>query len=252
MTAAPYRPLRRGTAGARPRTSAAAAVVIPSRDVFADPPALAVREDVLAAGRRPRAGAGRRARRPRRPDRGRRARGRGARHRRSAPRRATPAALHREGSGRFWLFRRHPRPLPAAAAAGRRPRAPPAARGRARCTPTASRAVPGPTAARRGREVVGADEVELERGAEAHDQRLHRLRHRPLVGLDQQLAPRRLALVERGQLTAGAALLHPHEALRAAQVDHHLATRSGARAQRLQQRRPAAGAQAHGGHGARP
>jgi hypothetical protein len=28
------------------------------------------------------------------------------------PRRATPRALHREGSGRLWLFRRHPERFP--------------------------------------------------------------------------------------------------------------------------------------------
>ena len=112
MAAAPYR--RFGTAALEPPADGgAAAVVIPSRDAFADPPALDVREDVLAqvGGPEPvRAGAladlvvriesaGHRVER---------------RPALARPRRATPAALHREGSARLWLFRRHPEryPLP--------------------------------------------------------------------------------------------------------------------------------------------
>ena len=110
MSDAPYR--RFGTAPLDPPADgAAAAVVIPSRDVFADPPALAVREDVLAQVGAPepvRAGAladlvvrietaGHAV--ERRPPLAR-------------PRRTTPAALLREGSGRFWLFRRHPDHFP--------------------------------------------------------------------------------------------------------------------------------------------
>jgi hypothetical protein len=91
----------------------AAAVAIVAADGFADPPGLAVRDDVLAAvgGPEPvRAGgladlvarieaAGHAVER---------------RDVAVARRRATPAALHREGSARLWLFRRHPdrHPLP--------------------------------------------------------------------------------------------------------------------------------------------
>jgi hypothetical protein len=91
----------------------AAAVVIPARDGFADPPGLAVREDVLAAvgGPEPvRTGA--LADLVARID----ATGHAVQMREIAvpPRRATPAALLREGSARLWLFRRHParHPLP--------------------------------------------------------------------------------------------------------------------------------------------
>jgi hypothetical protein len=101
--------------GALPVASPAdgAAVVIPARDGFADPPGLAVRADVLAevGGPEPvRAGA--------LADLVARIEDAGhAVERRDAaatPRRATPGALLREGSARFWLFRRHPRrhPLP--------------------------------------------------------------------------------------------------------------------------------------------
>jgi hypothetical protein len=96
-----------------PDHPAVAAVVVPSRDGFADPPALAVREDVLAAVGEPE------------PVRGGaladlvariEAAGHAVETRPLAvpPRRATPAALLREGSARFWLFRRHPDryPLP--------------------------------------------------------------------------------------------------------------------------------------------
>jgi hypothetical protein len=98
---------------APPADGAAAAVVIPSRDGLADPPALAVREDVLAAvgGPEPvRAGA--------LADLVARIEAAGhtveVRNAAAAPRRATPSALLREGSGRLWLFRRHPErhPLP--------------------------------------------------------------------------------------------------------------------------------------------
>jgi hypothetical protein len=100
---------------APPADGAVAAVVIPSRDVFADPPGLAVREDVLRAvgGPEPvRAGA--------LADLVARIEAAGhaveVRDAAAAPRRATPSALLREGSGRFWLFRRHPQrhPLPRA------------------------------------------------------------------------------------------------------------------------------------------
>jgi hypothetical protein len=91
----------------------AAAVVIPARDGFADPPGLAMREDVLAAvgGPEPvRAGA--------LADLVARIEERGhavdTREPAVPPRRATPHALLREGSARLWLFRRHParHPLP--------------------------------------------------------------------------------------------------------------------------------------------
>ena len=90
-----------------------AVVVVVPRDGFADPPALAVREDVLAAvgGPEPvRAGA--------LADLVARIEAAGhpveIRELAVAPRRATPAALVREGAGRLWLFRRHPEryPLP--------------------------------------------------------------------------------------------------------------------------------------------
>jgi hypothetical protein len=88
-------------------------VVIPPRDGFADPPALAVRDDVLAAVGGPelvRAGA--------LADLVARIEAAGhpvaTRELAVAPRRATPDALLREGSARLWLFRRHPEryPLP--------------------------------------------------------------------------------------------------------------------------------------------
>jgi hypothetical protein len=96
-----------------PDDPAVAAALVPSRDGFADPPGLAVREDALAAVGGPE------------PVRGGAladlvARIEGAGHAVETrplalpPRRATPAALLREGSARFWLFRRHPDryPLP--------------------------------------------------------------------------------------------------------------------------------------------
>ena len=90
-----------------PEPGDAAAVAIPARDGFADPPALAVRADVLAAVGAPE------------PVRGGAladlvARIEAAGHPVAlreldvAPRRPTPAALLREGSARLWLFRRHP------------------------------------------------------------------------------------------------------------------------------------------------
>jgi hypothetical protein len=96
-----------------PVDRATAAVFIPPRDGFADPPGLAVREDVLEA-----VGGPERVRACALADLVARieAAGHGVEIREVpvAPRRATPAALHREGSGRFWLFRRHParHPLP--------------------------------------------------------------------------------------------------------------------------------------------
>jgi len=90
-----------------------AAVVIPPRDGFADPPGLAVREDVLAAVGGPedvRAGA--------LADLVARIEDAGhaveQREVEVAARPARPAALLREGAGRLWLFRRHPSryPLP--------------------------------------------------------------------------------------------------------------------------------------------
>jgi hypothetical protein len=95
--------------------AAAAAMIVP-RDGFADPPGLAVRADVLAAVGGPE------------PVRGGAladlvARIEAAGHpveRRDVgvpPRRPTPGVLLREGSARFWLFRRHPErhPLPRSA-----------------------------------------------------------------------------------------------------------------------------------------
>jgi hypothetical protein len=114
-TAAAPRPASyRGFGAVLPETPAdgsAAAIAVRSRDVFADPPGLAVRDDVLAAVGGParvRSGAladlvarieeaGHRVELSAQP---------------AAPRRATPAALHREGSGRLWLFRRHPARFP--------------------------------------------------------------------------------------------------------------------------------------------
>jgi len=96
-----------------PDDSSAAAVVVMARDGFADPPALAVRQDVLAAvgGPEPVRSGGLADLVARIEEAG---------HPVEAsdlavpPRRPTPAALMREGSGRLWLFRRHPErhPLP--------------------------------------------------------------------------------------------------------------------------------------------
>ena len=90
-----------------------AAFAVPARDGFADPPGLTVRADVLAAvgGPEPVRAGGLADLVARLEDAG---------HPVTAvaadvpPRRATLSALHREGSGRLWLFRRHParHPLP--------------------------------------------------------------------------------------------------------------------------------------------
>jgi hypothetical protein len=97
----------------------AAAVLIPARDGFSDPPGLAVRAEVLAAvGGLEAVRAGALA------DLVARIEAAGepveARDVPVAPRRATFAALHREGSARLWLFRRHPEryPLPRPGEAG--------------------------------------------------------------------------------------------------------------------------------------
>jgi hypothetical protein len=104
---------RFGTPALEPPAGDYVAAHVPARDGFADPPALIVRTDVLAAlGGPERVRAGGLADLV--------ARVEEAGHRvesRSLPvprRRATPAALLREGSGRLWLFRRHParHPLP--------------------------------------------------------------------------------------------------------------------------------------------
>ena len=104
---------RRFGAHAPEPAGAEAAYSVPARDGFADPPGLTVRADVLAAIGDPepvRAGgladlvarleaAGHAVVPVEGP---------------VPPRRASLAALHREGSGRLWLFRRHParHPLP--------------------------------------------------------------------------------------------------------------------------------------------
>jgi hypothetical protein len=94
-----------------PADPGVAAVAILPRDGFADPHALTVREDVLAeVGGPERVRAGALADLV--------ARIEAAGHEVQAgavpvaPRRATPAALHREGSARLWLFRRHPAKYP--------------------------------------------------------------------------------------------------------------------------------------------
>jgi hypothetical protein len=90
---------------------AAAAVAIVARDGFADPPGLAVRGDVLAAvGPPARVRAGALADLVARIE----AAGHDVERRDVpvAPRPPTPAALLREGSGRLWLFRRHPERFP--------------------------------------------------------------------------------------------------------------------------------------------
>jgi len=100
-----------GAAPDPPPGVSVAAAVIPARDGFADPPGLAVREDVLAAVGGPapvRAGA--------LADLVARLEAAGhaveTRPAGAAPRRATPAALRREGAARLWLFRRHPERFP--------------------------------------------------------------------------------------------------------------------------------------------
>jgi len=94
-----------------PADGAAAALVIPPRDGFADPLALVVREDVLAAVGGPEAVRGGAL-----ADLAARISAAGhaveSREVAAAPRRPTPAALHREGSARLWLFRRHPERFP--------------------------------------------------------------------------------------------------------------------------------------------
>jgi hypothetical protein len=104
---------RFGTPALEPPAGDFAAAQVPARDGFADPPALIVRDDVLAAlGGPERVRAGALADLV--------ARIEEAGHRVESrslpvpPRRATPASLLREGSGRLWLFRRHPsrHPLP--------------------------------------------------------------------------------------------------------------------------------------------
>lgn len=96
-----------------PDGPAVAAAVIPPRDGFADPLGLAVREDVLAA-----VGGPEPVRACALADLVARIEAAGhaveARDSASPPRRATPSALLREGSGRLWLFRCHPEryPLP--------------------------------------------------------------------------------------------------------------------------------------------
>jgi len=95
------------------------AVAIAAVDGFADPPGLTVRADVLAVVGGPEAvRAGGLADLVARLE----AAGHAVAVVRSAgpPRRAGLAALHREGSGRFWLWRRHPDrwPLPSPRGAG--------------------------------------------------------------------------------------------------------------------------------------
>jgi hypothetical protein len=112
---APPTAYRRFGAHAPEPAGEAAAYVVPARDGFADPPGLTVRADVLAAvgGPEPVRAGGLADLVARLEDAG---------HPVVAvasvapPRRPTPAALHREGSARLWLFRRHPErhPLPRA------------------------------------------------------------------------------------------------------------------------------------------
>jgi hypothetical protein len=94
-----------------PAPGEAAAVEIPPRDGFSDPPGLAVRADVLAAvgGPEPvRGGA--------LADLAMRIAAAGhvveARDVELPARRPTPAALYREGAARLWLFRRYPERFP--------------------------------------------------------------------------------------------------------------------------------------------
>jgi hypothetical protein len=98
---------------APPADGSAAAVVVPARDGFADPPGLLVRDDVLAVvGGPERVRAGGLADLVARIEEA----GHAVEEREMpvAPRPATPRALLREGAGRLWLFRRHPsrHPLP--------------------------------------------------------------------------------------------------------------------------------------------
>jgi hypothetical protein len=94
-----------------PAPGEAPAVAIVARDGFADPPGLAVREDVLAEVGGPESvRGGALADLVARIE----AAGHEVETRALAvpSRRATPAALLREGSGRLWLFRRHPERFP--------------------------------------------------------------------------------------------------------------------------------------------
>ena len=103
-----------------------------------------------------------------------------SRSRRGPPR---PARSGARAPARFWLWRRRPgrHPLPRPADVGPWPirswRS-------GRCTPTATRPARGRRRARSGRgasagrEVVRPDEVERQRRAEAHAERLHALRRR--------------------------------------------------------------------------
>ena len=171
---------------------------------------------------------------------------------RSSAGRSPPAAardvraLRREGAARFWLWRRRPdrHPLPRPAEVGLL-----AYRAHGDPTPCA----PGVTrqaAARRARgEVVRPDEVERQRRAEAHAERLHALRHAPLVGAQERLARLGLTTVELGEVSRRARRLAPGEALGAAQVDEHPAALLRLRPQRLDETRAAVRALAHPGHG---
>jgi hypothetical protein len=100
-----------GTVPLQPPDDGAAAVVVPAFDAFADPPAVAVRDDVLAQVGAPepvRAGA--------LADLVARIEAAGHEVERrnvvTPRRRPTPTALCREGSARLWLFRRHPERFP--------------------------------------------------------------------------------------------------------------------------------------------
>jgi hypothetical protein len=103
----------------QPPAEGVAAVVVPSRDRFADPPALAVRADALAAvgGPEPVRGGALADLVDRLEEAGH------AVERRTLslpPRPATLAALRREGAARLWLWRRRPErhPLPRPAEVG--------------------------------------------------------------------------------------------------------------------------------------
>ena len=99
--------------GAHPPEPAgdAAAYVVAADDAFADPHGLTVREDVLAAvgGPEPVRAGGLADLAARLEEAGHAVEPVAAP---VPPRRATPGALHREGSARLWLFRRHPERFP--------------------------------------------------------------------------------------------------------------------------------------------